>query len=385
MDISHVGSLPRGRALADLLIAREKGEPVNGLELEGAIAARVREMVVRQVRAGITIVNDGEQSRAGFQTYIVERMSGFGGESTRRAPLDYVEFPSFAALMAERMRKVAKIRNAPMAVAPVAYVSTAAVAAECARLSAALKEAGEEAGQPGLAGFMTAPSPGIVATTLQNRHYDSDDAYLDALADGLRQEYAAILQAGLVLQVDAPDLAMERCIKYQDLSDAEFLERAERHVAALNRAVAGLDRSRIRLHCCWGNWDGPHMHDMALASLLPVLYRAEVGQLSIPFANPRHQHEYRAFKAHPFPSDRVLLPGVVDTTCNYVEHPQLIADRIAQAVAVTGDAARVIPSTDCGFGTFAGFDFVAEEVVWAKLAMMREGVALWESRRAGQR
>ncbi len=372
MDVTHVGSLPRGNALADLLIAREKGEAVDAAALDAAIAARVAEMVARQVAAGITIANDGEQSRAGFQTYIVERMSGFGGESTRRAPMDYTEFPTFAALMAQRMRNVAKIRNAPVAKAPVAYTSTAAVEAECARLNAAL------GGK--VQGFMTAPSPGIVATTLDNRHYDSDDAYLDALAAELAKEYRAIIDAGLVLQVDAPDLAMERCTKYQDLTDEGFVAQADRHIAALNRALDGLPRERIRLHCCWGNWDGPHLHDLALEKILPVLYRAHVGQLSIPFANPRHQHEYRAFEVHPFPSDRVLVPGVVDTTCNYVEHPQVVADRIAQAVAVTGDPARVIPSTDCGFGTFAGFDFVAEEVVFEKLKAIRQGVAVYEAR-----
>lgn len=373
MDVTHVGSLPRGRALADLLIAREKGEAVDAAALDAAVAERVDAVVAQQLAAGVSIANDGEQSRAGFQTFIVERMSGFGGESVRRAPLDYSEFPSFAKLMAERMRNVAKIRNAPMAVAAVSYDSTDAVAAECARLKAALSGRAQ--------GFMTSPSPGIVATTLQNRHYDSEDAYLDALADGLAQEYRAILDAGLTLQIDAPDLAMERCIKYQDLSDADFVERAARHVAAINRAVSGLPRERIRLHCCWGNWDGPHMHDLELAKILPVLYGADAGQLSIPFANPRHQHEYRAFEKHPFPSDRVLLPGVVDTTCNYVEHPQVIADRIDQAVAVTGDPARVIPCTDCGFGTFAGFDFVAEEVVWAKLSTIRKGIELRQERR----
>ncbi|MEQ8346860.1 MAG: cobalamin-independent methionine synthase II family protein [Sneathiellaceae bacterium] len=370
MDITHVGSLPRGRDLADLLILREKREAYDEAALQAAIAERVAHVVARQVAAGVTVANDGEQSRAGFQTYIVERMSGFGGESTRRPPLDYSEFPSFAALMASRMRNVAKVRNAPMAQAPVRYTSTDAVTAECDRLTAAL---------PGtVAGFMTAPSPGIVATTLDNAHYDSDEAYLAALADELAKEYRAILDAGLVLQIDAPDLAMERCIKFQDLTDEGFVEQADRHVAALNRALAGLPKERIRLHCCWGNWDGPHLHDLALAKILPVLYRAEVGQLSIPFANPRHQHEYRAFEAHPFPSDRVLLPGVVDTTCNYVEHPEVIRARIGQAVAVTGDAARVIPCTDCGFGTFAGFDFVAEEVVWEKLKTIRDGVALYE-------
>lgn len=223
--------------------------------------------------------------------------------------------------------------------------------------------------------FMTAASPGIIATTMLNAHYDSHEAYVFALARQIAKEYELIAR-DFVLQIDAPDLAMERTVLFQDKSVAEFLRIAEMHVAAINEAVAGIPRERIRLHCCWGNWEGPHVDDIPMSEILPVLYQARVGALSIEFANPRHQHEYAALRKAKLPDAFLLLPGVIDSTTNYVEHPEVIANRICEAVDAVGDRSRVIASSDCGFGTFAGGELVAEDVVWAKLKSCSEGAAI---------
>lgn len=373
---THVGSLPRGEALAAMLIAREAGNHVDEDGFLNAVESRVDEMLARQIDAGIDWVNDGEQGRAGFQTYIAERMTGFGAESRRAPSLDFDEFPTYAAMARRGMGPVAKIRNAPMATGAVRYESTQAIDAECAMLARALEKRGLSAADA----FLTAPSPGIVATTLHNGHYDSHADYLDALTQALRTEYQAILDAGFSLQIDAPDLAMERCIFFKTLSTEDFVVRVEEHLEAINAATAGLPIHRIRLHCCWGNWDGPHLHDVPLADLLPILLRARVGAFSIPFANPRHQHEYSALGASGLPKDTLLLPGIIDTTCNYVEHPEVVARRIAEAVQAVGDAERVVPCTDCGFGTFAGYELVAEELVWEKLRVLRSGADLAAAR-----
>jgi 5-methyltetrahydropteroyltriglutamate--homocysteine methyltransferase len=304
-------------------------------------------------------------------------MDGFGGESQRRSPPDYIEFPAFAAQMRRRFPRRSKVRNAPQAVAELHYRDLSPVHADIARLRA---HAGEFAQC-----FMTAASPGIIATTMLNAWYPSHEAYLMALAREMRGEYQAIAAAGLILQIDAPDLAMERAMMFQDLSETAFLSIAELHVAALNVALAGIPPEQVRLHCCWGNYDGPHLHDIPLASVLPVLYQADVGALAIEFANPRHQHELSSMRQHVLPDRMLLLPGVLDTTCNYVEHPELVAQRIEQAVAVAGDRSRVIAGTDCGFGTFAGYEYVAEDVVWAKLAALSTGASLATQRLWGRR
>jgi 5-methyltetrahydropteroyltriglutamate--homocysteine methyltransferase len=379
--VTHVGSLPRPPALAEALIRRENGEPVDGAALERAVDDSVRSVVAQQRAAGVDIGNDGEQSRAGFQTYVTERMDGFAGSSNRRTPVDYAQFPKFAEMMARRMQRVARTRNAPQCVSPLRYRGTEAIDAECDRVLSAGKSA---PGGAFAAMFMTAPSPGIVATTMHNAHYDSDEAYLSAIAGELHKEYAAILDKGLLLQIDAPDLAMERCIMYQDLSDAEFRDKLTLHVDMLNRAIDRLDPARIRLHCCWGNWDGPHVHDVPLSDVLPHLYEARVGGLSIPFANPRHQHEVAVLERMPPPPHMTILPGVIDSTNNYVEHPEGIAARLVAVARAIGDPARVIASTDCGFGTFAGFEFVAEDVLWAKMAACREGADLAARRLHGR-
>jgi 5-methyltetrahydropteroyltriglutamate--homocysteine methyltransferase len=368
---THVGSLPRSAELADLLIRDELGEAVDKARLARLGEEAVRHVVARQMAAGIDIVNDGEQPRVGFQTYIAQRMKGFGGESKRPAPTDYANFPIFAALWARRAPRRTKVRNAPQAIAEVVYDDLSPSREECRLFRQAL------AAQPvqPVGTFMTAPSPGIIATTLLNAHYDSHEAYVFALARQMAKEYALIAR-DFILQIDAPDLAMERTTLFQDKSTAEFVKIAEMHMAALNEALADVPTERVRLHCCWGNWEGPHVDDIPMREILPVLYQARAGGLSIEFANPRHQHEYAALKQAPLPDRFVLLPGVIDSTTNFVEHPEVIANRICEAVAAVGDRSRVIASSDCGFSTFAGGEMVAEDVVWAKLASACEGATI---------
>jgi 5-methyltetrahydropteroyltriglutamate--homocysteine methyltransferase len=374
---THVGSLPRNATLSDLLIRQEAGETIDMAELGHHVELATAHVIANQVKAGVDIGNDGEQSRVGFQTYVPRCMCGFGGESKRPPARDQVEFLSYARQTAARFPHSARVANAPAALSAVEYVNGAPIREDAERL--------RKLGTRFKETFMTAPSPGIVATTMINQHYDSHEAYLLALAKALGNEYRAIFEAGHVLQVDSPDLAMERHRFFGDLDEHAFLEQLALHVAAINTAIADIPRDRVRLHVCWGNNDGPHIYDIPMTSILPELYRANVGALSIEFANPRHQHEYEAFRVHPLPSSMLLIPGVLDTTTNFVEHPKVVARRLQEAVAAVGDRERVIAGTDCGFGTFTGREYVAEEVVWLKLAAGAEGAriasdALWGRR-----
>jgi 5-methyltetrahydropteroyltriglutamate--homocysteine methyltransferase len=374
---THVGSLPRNEKLSELLVRREAGESYDQTQFDAAMEQAVRHVVAKQKEAGIDIGNDGEQQRVGFQTYVPRRMSGFGGESKRRRGREFEEFPELVEYLTHRFPAVSKQQNAPLAQGELHYHDTAQIEAEIARYKRVAAD-----GKPFAEEFMTAPSPGIVASTMFNAYYDSNEAYLAALACEMSKEYLAIHQAGLVLQIDAPDLAMDRTMFYRDRTDAEFVKACELHVAMINKAIAGIPRARVRLHVCYGNWEGPHIHDVALEKILPALYQAEVGALSIEFANPRHAHEYAALKRVPFPKDMILLPGVVETTSNFVEHPQVVARRIEEAVAAIGDRERVVASTDCGFGTFTRREWVIEPVVWLKLKAIRQGadiasVRLW--------
>ena len=374
---THVGSLPRNERLSDLLIRQEAGEAIDTAELANEIESATAHVIASQIKAGVDIGNDGEQSRVGFQTYVPRCMCGFGGESKRPPARDQVEFPSYARQTAARFPHSARVANAPAALSAIEYVNGNPIREDADRL--------RKGGTAFSETFMTAPSPGIVATTMINQHYDSHEAYLVALATALGNEYRAIYEAGHVLQVDSPDLAMERHRFFGHLDEPAFLKQLELHVAAINAAIGDIPRDRVRLHVCWGNNDGPHIYDIAMTSILPELYRANVGALSIEFANPRHQHEYEALRAHPLPSSILLIPGVLDTTTNFVEHPQIIARRLHEAVAVVGDRERVIAGTDCGFGTFAGREYVAEEVVWLKLAVAAEGARIASNSLWGRR
>ena len=374
--VSHVGSLPRAERLTDLLIRQEAGEPIDTAELAREVETATAHVIAKQLEAGVDVGNDGEQSRVAFQTYVPRCLCGFGGESKRPPARDQLEFPSYVRQSAARFPHTARAMNAPAALSEVRYVNSAPIQQDAIRL----KRLGGRFSEC----FMTAPSPGIVATTMLNQHYNSHEAYLTALAKALANEYRAIHDAGLILQIDAPDLAMERHRFFDGLNDADFLRQLELHVAAINLGIEGIPRDRVRLHVCWGNNDGPHIYDIAMAAILPELYRANVGALSIEFANPRHQHEYDALRANPLPAHMLLMPGVLDTTTNFVEHPELVARRLEEAVSAVGDRERVIAGTDCGFGTFAGREYVADEIVWVKLAAAAEGARLASRRLWGR-
>jgi 5-methyltetrahydropteroyltriglutamate--homocysteine methyltransferase len=373
---THVGSLPRGEKLNELLIEAEAGEDVDRAELDSEIDRRVEYVFNKQLEIGIDVPNDGEQGRVGFQTYVAQRMTGFAGQSNRPRPKEFSDFPKFAEAMLARFPRRGKQFNAPQCVGEIEYVDLTDIKAEVERLRRQAEAAGKDAADC----FMTAPSPGIIASTLLNAHYPSEEDYLFALAREMGKEYRAVAEGGLTLQIDAPDLAMDRHIMYQDKTEAEFVKIAETHIEAINRGIESIPPERVRLHCCWGNWDGPHIHDIPLASILPALTEAKVGALSIEFSNPRHQHEYKALGEARLPDHLVILPGVIETTNNFVEHPEVVARRIEEAVAAVGDRERVIASTDCGFGTFAGREWVAEDVVWAKLGSLRAGADLASQR-----
>ncbi|PYO21654.1 MAG: methionine synthase [Candidatus Rokuibacteriota bacterium] len=367
---THTGSLPRPPALRDLLVRQDRGETIDPVALAREAEAAVRHVVARQLECGIDVGNDGEQPRVGFSTYPARRMRGFDGASKRRLSRDIAEHPDYAARLSRQRAGAARINDAPQAVAEVAYTDLGEATAECELFRRA----------PGAdkfpEAFMTAASPGVIATIMLDAFYGSHERYLKALAREMRREYEFIVSRGFVLQLDCPDLAMERARFFQDEPLEGFLTAVALHVDAINEAVAGLPRERIRLHLCWGNYDGPHTHDVPLEPLLPIVYRAKVGALSLPLASPRHQHELKAFRRHPLPDGMLFVPGVIDSTTNVVEHPEVVADRIVAVVEAIGDRSRVIAGVDCGFGTFAGSQLVEESVAWTKLRALREGADL---------
>ncbi len=376
---THVGSLPRSEPLSDLLMKREAGESYDGKVFDAEMDKAIRHVVDQQKAAGIDIGNDGEQQRVGFQTYVPQRMSGFAGISQRRRGQEFEEFPELLAYLMRRFPNPTKgQQGAPEARAELKYLDLKPIESELARFKTI-------AGGAFVETFMTAASPGIISTTMLNAYYESHEAYLDAIAREMKNEYQAIHKAGLVLQIDAPDLAMDRTMMFRDLSDADFAKMCALHVAAINKGIAGIPRDRVRLHVCYGNWEGPHIHDIALEKILPALYTANVGALSIEFSNPRHAHEYAAFKRCPFPQDMILIPGVVETTSNFVEHPEVVARRIEEAVAAVGERERVIASTDCGFGTFTKREWVIEPAVWLKLKSIRAGADIASARLWGKK
>jgi len=369
---THVGSLPRPPALRDLLVRQDRGEAVDGGALAREAEAAVRYVISKQLGAGVDVGNDGEQPRVGFSTYPARRMRGFGGASKRRMSRDMAEHPDYMARLARQRSGAARINDAPQAVAEVAYTDLGEATAECELFQRATPGEGKGFAEP----FMTAASPGVIATIMLDAYYGSHELYIHALAREMRKEYELIVARGFVLQLDCPDLAMERVRFFQDEPLDRFLEAVALHIDAINEAVAAIPRDRVRLHVCWGNYDGPHTHDVALEPLLPIIYRARVGALSLPLASPRHQHELKAFRRHPLPDGMLFLPGVIDSTTNVVEHPEVVADRIIAAVEAVGDRTRVLASVDCGFGTFAGSQLVEESVVWTKLRALRDGADL---------
>ncbi|MGC2053659.1 MAG: cobalamin-independent methionine synthase II family protein, partial [Pseudolabrys sp.] len=356
----------------------EAGEAFDAKEMTTEMDKAVHHVVEKQLAAGIDIGNDGEQQRVGFQTYVPQRMSGFAGISKRRRGREFEEFPQLVASLMRRFPHVSKQQNAPECQAELKYLDIKPIENEIARFKKISDGKFAER-------FMTAPSPGIISSTMLDAFYGSQDKYLTAISREMKNEYHAIHKAGLLLQIDAPDLAMDRTMMYRDLTDAQFVKAVERHVQAINDGIDGIPRDRVRLHVCYGNWEGPHIHDVPLATILPALYQAKVGALSIEFSNPRHAHEYDTLKKHPIPKDMLLIPGVVETTSNFVEHPEVVARRIEDAVRAVGDRERVIASTDCGFGTFTNREWVIEPAVWLKLAAIQQGADIASARLWGKK
>ncbi|WP_425228987.1 cobalamin-independent methionine synthase II family protein [Sphingomonas sp.] len=372
---THVGSLPRSAAVTDLVFAAERGEPVDAAQFDRVIGAAVDEAVRRQVAAGIDIVSDGEMAKISYATYIKDRITGFDGDSPRRAPADLEAFPSFLERQAKGGGTPSYRR--PRCVGEVAPLTLEPLHDDLRRFDAALARHSHPAG------FMNAASPGVIALFQPNDFYPDDDAYLDALAEAMRPEYEAIAAAGLILQLDSPDLGLGRHMMYKDRPESEYLERIERHVAVLNHALRNVPVDRIRMHVCWGNYEGPHHCDVEMATILPVLMKAKPAGLLFETSNPRHQHDWEAFAAAAaaIPADTVLIPGVIDSTTNFIEHPRVVANRIRQFTNIVG-AERVIAGTDCGFSTFAGFGAVDPEIVYAKLATLADGAAIASQRLA---
>ena len=363
---THVGSLPRSQEVVDFIFARERGEDYDPAAFDAAMTAAVDETVRRQVEAGIDIVSDGETSKISYATYVKDRYTGFDGDSPRNAPADLKMFPSYLKRLASDGGTPKYAR--PMCVGEVKSKGQGELEKDIANLKAAMEKHGAERG------FMNAASPGVISLFLQNEYYPNREAYLAALADVMAEEYRTIVGAGLDLQLDCPDLALSRHMLFTDLTDEEFVRVAEMHVEALNHALSGIDQAKVRIHICWGNYEGPHVCDIDMAAVMPTLMKANARHVLFETSNPRHAHEWTVFRDRKdeVPEDKVLIPGVVDTTTNFVEHPDLVAERIGRFVAIFG-VDRVMAGSDCGFGTFAGFGAVDPEIAWAKLATLSEG------------
>ena len=375
---THTGSLPRPPELTRLYVRRARGESVDAAELERLGREALRPVLRKQAEAEVDIGNNGEQQREGFFLHIQHRMSGFGGSWQRRTRADALRYPAFRQMMEQQLAAKEAVSNMgpPKAIGEIRYLGTKAIEAECADFRAALDETGAHFVEP----FLTAPSPGIVAGAMKNEHYDTEEAYLDALGRALKPEYETIVKQGFLLQLDCPDLALERHLSYQDRPLGDFLGFVERVVAAINKALENIPHDRVRLHVCWGNYEGPHDCDVPLAHILPIIRKADVGGFFFPFANPRHAHEYRVFEKLPLADDQLIIAGVIDSLTNFVEHPEAVADRIERVAGAVGDPHRVIAGTDCGFDTSAGMGRVAEDVVWAKLKALAEGAKIASER-----
>ena len=365
---THVGSLPRSAAVTDLVFAAERGEAVDPATFDRVIGEAIDACVARQVASGVDLVSDGEMSKISYATYIKDRITGFDGDSPRTPPADLEEFPGFLKQQASSGGTPTYCR--PCCVGPVAARTLAPLEEDVARFRAAT-----DAHRP-VGAFMNAASPGVIALFQPDRHYGDGDAYLEALAEAMRPEYEAIVAAGLILQLDSPDLGLGRHMMYKDRSDEDYLRLIGRHVEVLNHALRNVPADRVRMHVCWGNYEGPHHRDVEMSVILPTLMQAKPQGLLFETANPRHQHDWQAFRdlAGAVPDDKVLIPGVIDSTTNFVEHPEVVAQRIDQFAQLVGRE-RVIAGTDCGFSTFAGFGAVDPDIVYAKLATLAEGAA----------
>jgi 5-methyltetrahydropteroyltriglutamate--homocysteine methyltransferase len=364
---THVGSLPRSQAVTDVLFAREHGEVEDERAAARVIAAATEEVVKRQVAAGVDVVSDGEMSKISYATYVADRFTGFAGDTPRDPGQDLVEFPRLLERLA-KLGSTAKYRR-PRCVGEIRTRTLEPLQEDLRNFSR-----GVAAGRP-VDAFLNAASPGVIALFQPNDFYKTADEYLEAVAEALRVEYEAIVAAGLLVQIDAPDLGMGRHTMYRHASVGEYLQRAERHVEVLNHALRNIPGSRLRMHCCWGNYEGPHHHDVPMRDLLPVLLKAKPQALLFEAANPRHAHEWIVFRETRLPDDKILIPGVLSSTTNYVEHPELVAERLLRFADIVGRE-RVMAGSDCGFSTFAGFGAVDPDIVYLKLASMAEGARL---------
>ena len=364
---THVGSLPRSQAVTDVLFARERDESRDGARDDAVITDAVAEVVRRQVEVGIDIVSDGEMSKISYATYIARRLAGFAGDTPREPGQDLVEFPGLLRKLAER-GATAKYRR-PRCVAAVTVKDRKPLETDIRNLNAAAAAA-HTTGT-----FMNAASPGVIALFQPNDYYRTQDEYLEALAAALQGEYESIAGAGIVLQIDAPDLAMGRHTMYRDRSLEEFERLAARHIEVLNYALRNVPAERARMHVCWGNYEGPHHYDVPMARLLPIVLKAKPQGLLFEAANPRHAHEWTVFKSADIPEDKILIPGMLTTTTNYIEHPELVAERLERFAHIVGRE-RLMAGTDCGFGTFAGFGPVEPDIAYLKLKSLVEGARL---------
>ncbi|HWD57538.1 MAG TPA: cobalamin-independent methionine synthase II family protein [Stellaceae bacterium] len=364
---THTGSLPRPDDLVRVMFAKEEGIAIDGAALAARIAGAVADIVEQQAAAGIDIVNDGEMSKPSYATYVKDRLAGFGGESRPLTYQDLVEFPELARRVfgdPGRSR-----RKTPGCNGPISVHDSGAAASDAANLAAALDKT------PAAEGFLSAASPGLVSLFFHNTHYPSHEAYLFAIAEAMREEYEAVVGAGFVLQLDCPDLAMGRHIQNAHLTTPEFRKAAALHIEAMNQALRNVPAERARVHLCWGNYEGPHHCDVPLADIIDVVFTAKPAGLSFEAANPRHAHEWKLFESVKLPKGKVLIPGVIESKTNFIEHPELIAQRIGRYAALVGRE-NVIAGSDCGYGTWVGQAAVDPQVVWAKLAAMAEGARI---------
>lgn len=378
---THAGSLPRPAELTRLFARRASGEVVDEAAIETLGRAAVRDIVARQIETGLDVIDDGEQSRESFVLYMRRRLNGMGGSGSRAMHADLDAYPLYKRTFQQRAtstERVSNRANLPKAIGAISYADPASIETECADFRAALS-----GNQSFVEAFLTAPSPGIIASIVQNEHYDTFERYLDALGAALQTEYEAIVRNGFLLQLDCPDLALERHTSYRDRPLGDFVVFVETVVAAINKAVRNIPRDKIRLHVCWGNYEGPHDQDVALRDILPAILKAKAGAIFLPFANPRHAHEFRVLKEIPLAEDQLVIAGVIDTLTNFVEHPDVVADRVERIAMAIGDPCRVLAGTDCGFDTSAGMGRVTEDIVWAKLRSLREGADLASGRLFG--
>jgi|SRR5579871_389664 len=364
---THVGSLPRPQNVVDLLFAQDRGEPFDPKNFDDTMAKGVQDIVNRQVEVGIDIPSDGETSKISYATYIRHRLTGFEGDSARPTPQDLDDFPDFRDKLVKEGHSATYRR--PVCKGEIKVKNLEPLHQDIAHMKAALAKAGVTEG------FMNSVSPGTIAVFQPNEYYPSHEAYMSALADVMREEYETIVKSGLILQLDCPDLAMGRHSRFKNLTEEEFLKNAEIQVAALNHSLANVPSDRVRLHICWGNYEGPHVHDMPLQKILPILLKAKPQAFLIEGANPRHEHEWEIWASQKLPDDKILVPGVLDSSCNFVEHPRLVAQRLIRYAELIGRD-RVIAGTDCGFGTFAGFGPVHPSICWAKMKSLTDGAAI---------